>query len=131
MIIFDGIDFTWAQRSPNRSEHEELIHDSMNLTGNKIGLIRADGAGEFVRSVNLRPVARSISSKVASIHAYIQCTSAIRVCKDKVHALLRRANMLRRFGQDILLLLHWCRTYDLGLKLVAAQSGRISTTWSL
>jgi hypothetical protein len=112
IIVVDSNDFTWAQPSPNRSEPEDLIHAFMTLTGIKVGHIRADGAGEFARSATFQAYCKR-HNIVIEVPAYTQtfnarAEGAIRICKDKVRAFLRRANMPRRFWPDALL--HWCRT---------------------
>ena len=114
MIVIDSIDFTWAQSSPNRSEPENLIHDFITLTGIKVGHVRADGAGEFARSSTFKEYCTRHNIVIEEVPAYThtfnaRVEGAIRICKDKVRAFLRRANMPRRFWPDALL--HWCRTY--------------------
>jgi hypothetical protein len=114
IIVIDSIDFTWAQPSPNHSEPEDLIHDFMTLTGIKVGHIRADGAGEFARSATFQAYCKRHNIVIEEVPAYThtfnaRAEGAIRICKDKVRAFLRRANMPRRFWPDELL--HWCRTY--------------------
>ena len=114
MIVIDSIDFTWAQSSPNRSEPEDLIHDFITLTGIKVGHVRADGAGEFARSSTFKAYCKRHNIVIEEVPAYThtfnaRVEGAIRICKDKVRAFLRRANMPRRFWPDALL--HWCRTY--------------------
>jgi hypothetical protein len=112
--FFDSIDFTWAQPSPNRSEPEDLIHDFMTLTGIKVGQIRADEAGEFARSATFQAYCKRHNIVIEEVPAYThtfnaRAEGAIRICKDKVRAFLRRANMPRRFWPDASL--HWGRTY--------------------
>jgi hypothetical protein len=114
IIVIDSIDLTRAQPSPNRSEPEDLIHDFMTLTGIKVGHIRADGAGEFARSAIFKAYCRRHNIIIKEVPVYThtftaRAEGAIRICKDKVSAFLRRANMPRRFWPDALL--HWCRTY--------------------
>jgi hypothetical protein len=114
IIVIDSFDFTWAQPSPNCSEPEDLIHDLMTLTGIKVGHIRADGAGEFARSATFQAYYKRHNIVIEEVPAYThtfnaRAEGAIRICKDKVRAFLRRANMPRRFWPDALL--HWCHTY--------------------
>jgi hypothetical protein len=114
ILVIDGIDFTWAQPSTSRSEPEDLIHEFLTMTGLKISHIRADGAGEFARSANFQAYCKRHAITVEEVPAYThtfnaRAEGAIRICKEKVRALLRRANMPRRFWPDALL--HWCRTY--------------------
>jgi hypothetical protein len=109
-----AIDFTWAQSSPNRSEPEDLIHDFITLTGIKVGHVRADEAGEFARSSTFKAYCTRHNIVIEEVPAYThtfnaRVEGAVRICKDKVRAFLRRANMPRRFWPDALL--HWCRTY--------------------
>jgi hypothetical protein len=101
IIVIDNIDFTWAQPSPNRSESEDLIQDFMTLTGIKVGHIRADGAGEFARCATFKAYCRRHNIVIEEVPAYThtfnaRAEGAIRICKDKVRAFLRRANMPRR-----------------------------------
>jgi hypothetical protein len=89
-------------------------HDFMTLTGIKVGHIRADGAGEFARSASFQAYCKRHNIVIEEVPSYThtfnaRAEGAIRICKDKVRAFLRRANMLRRFWPDALL--HWCRTY--------------------
>ena len=114
ILVINGINFTWAQPSASRSEPEDLIHEFLTLTGLKISHIRADGAGEFARSANFQAYCKRHAITVEEVPAYThtfnaRAEGAIRICKEKVRALLRRANMPRRFWPDALL--HWCRTY--------------------
>jgi hypothetical protein len=114
MIVIDSIDFTWAQSSPNPSEPEDLIHDFITLAGIKVGHVRADGAGEFARSSTFKAYCKRHNIVIEEVPAYThtfndRVEGAIRICKDKVRAFLRRANMPLRFWPDALL--HWCRTY--------------------
>jgi hypothetical protein len=86
----------------------------MTLTGIKVGHIRADGAGEFARSASFQAYCKRHNIVIEEVPSYThtfnaRAEGAIRICKDKVRAFLRRANMLRRFWPDALL--HWCRTY--------------------
>ena len=102
IIVIDSIDFTWAQPSPNRSGPEDLIHEFMTLTGIKVGHIRADGAGEFARSATFQAYCKRHNTVIEEVPAYThtfnaRAEGAIRICKDKVCAFLRRANMPRRF----------------------------------
>jgi hypothetical protein len=113
-MVIDSIDFTWAQPSPNSSQPEDLIHDFMTFTGIKVGHIRDDGAGEIARSATFKVYCRRHNIVIEEVPAYThtfnaRAEGAIRICKDKVHAFLRRANLPRRFWPDALL--HWCRTY--------------------
>ena len=99
IIVNDSIDFTWAQR--NRSEPEDLIHDFMTLTGIKVGHIRAHGAGDCTQPT-FRAYCRRHNIVIKEVPAYThtfnaRAEGAIRICKDKVRAFLRRANMPRRF----------------------------------
>jgi hypothetical protein len=108
MIVIDSIDFTWAQPSPTRSEPEDLIHDFMTLTGIKVGHVRADGAGEFAGSSTFKAYCKRHNIVIEEVPAYTHTFNArgegaIRICKDKVRAFLRRANMPRRFWPDALL----------------------------
>lgn len=114
IIVIDGIDFTWAQPSITRTEPEDLIHEFLTMTGLKISSIRADGAGEFGKSASFTAYCDKHGITVEEVPAYThtfnaRAEGAIRICKEKVRALLRRANMPRRFWPDALL--HWCRTY--------------------
>ena len=114
IIVVDSIDFTWAQSSTSRSEPEDLIHEFLTMTGLSISSIRVDGAGEFAKSANFQAYCKLRFITIEEVPAYThtfnaRAEGAIRICKEKVRALLRRANMPRRFWPDALL--HWCRTY--------------------
>ena len=114
IIAIDSIDFTWAQTSTSRLEPEDLIHEFLTMTGLKISSIRADGAGEFGKSSSFQAYCKLHNITIEEVPAYThtfnaRAEGAIRICKEKVRALLRRANMPRRFWPDALL--HWCRTY--------------------
>jgi hypothetical protein len=134
IIVIDSIDFTWAQPSPNRSEPEDLIHDFMTLTGIKVGHIRADGAGEFARSATFQAYCKRHNIVIEEVPAYThtfnaRAEGAIRICKDKVRAFLRRANMPRRFWPDVLL--HWCARMPTGPTPAVIPRGKSSTNWGL
>jgi hypothetical protein len=134
MIVIDSIDFPRAQPSPNRSEPEDLIHDFMTLTGIKVGHIRADGAGEFARSSTFKAhckrhdiVIEEVPAYTHTFHARVE--GAIRICKDRVRAFLRRANMPRHF---------WPDAYFIGFALMPTgptpaviPRGESSTNWGL
>jgi hypothetical protein len=74
----------------------------MTLTGIKVGHVRADGAGEFARSATFRAYCTRHNIVIEEVPAYThtfnaRAEGAIRMCKDKVRAFLRRVNMPRRF----------------------------------
>ena len=86
----------------------------MTLTRIKIDSIRFDGAGEFATSANFKAFCQNNHIAMEPCAAYThtfnaRAEGAVRICKEKVRALLRRANMPRRFWPDALM--HWCRTY--------------------
>jgi hypothetical protein len=65
---------------------------------------------ERANSHEAQLIAIVIEEVPAYTHTFIaRVEGAIRICKDKVRAFLRSANMPRRFWPDALL--HWCRTY--------------------
>jgi hypothetical protein len=104
----------------------------MTLTGIKVGHIRADGAGKFARSATFKAYCRRHNIVIEEVPAYIhtfnaRAEGAIRICKDKVRALLRRANMPRRFWPDALL--HWCRTYAHWPDASGHTRGKSWTNW--
>ena len=114
IFVVDNIDFTWATPCVNRSEPEDLIHEFLTMTGIKITNIRVDGAGEFAKSARFQAYCAANSINIEEVPAYThtfnaRAEGAIRICKEKVRALLRRANLPRRFWPDALL--HWLRTY--------------------
>ena len=114
IMVIDSIDFTWAQPSTSRMEPEDLLHEFLTMTGLKISSIRADGAGEFKKSASFVAYCKLKEITVEEVPAYThtfnaRAEGAVRICKEKVRALLRRANMPRRFWPDALM--HWCRTY--------------------
>ena len=114
IIVVDSIDFTWAQTSTTRSEPEDLLHEFITMTGIRISSIRMDGAGEFRKSTSFTAYCKLHDITIEEVPAYThtfnaRAEGAIRICKEKVRALLRRANMPRRFWPDALL--HWLRTY--------------------
>jgi len=133
MIVIDSIDFTWAQPSPKRSEPEDLIHEFMTLTGIKVGHIRADEAGELARSSIFKAYCKRHNIVIEEVPAYTHTLNArvegaIRICKDKVRAFLRRANMPRRFWPDVLL--HWSFALTpTGPTPAVIPRGKSSTNW--
>jgi len=95
-------------------EPEDLLHEFITMTGLNISSIRADGAGEFKKSASFMAYCKLKAITVEEVPAYThtfnaRAEGAVRICKEKVRALLRRANMPRRFWPDALM--HWCRTY--------------------
>ncbi len=73
-----------------------------------MGHVRADGAGEFARSSTFKAYCKRHNIVIEEGPAYThtfnaRVEGAIRICKDKVRAFLRRANMPRRFLPDALL----------------------------
>ena len=114
IFVVDSIDFTWATPCVNRSDPEDVLHEFITMTGVKISNIRVDGAGEFAKSARFRAYCAANSINIEEVPAYThtfnaRAEGAIRICKEKVRALLRRANLPRRFWPDALL--HWLRTY--------------------
>ena len=114
IIVVDSIDFSWAQTSTTRSEPEDLLHEFITATGIRVSSIRVDGAGEFKKSASFTAYCKARDINIEEVPAYThtfnaRAEGAIRICKEKVRALLRRANMPRRFWPDALL--HWLRTY--------------------
>ena len=114
IFVVDSIDFTWATPCVNRADPEDVLHEFITMTGVKISNIRVDGAGEFGKSARFRAYCAANSINIEEVPAYThtfnaRAEGAIRICKEKVRALLRRANLPRRFWPDALL--HWLRTY--------------------
>ena len=114
IIVVDSIDFTWAQTSTTRSEPEDLLHEFITATGIRVSSIRVDGDGEFKKSASFTAYFKARDINIEEVPAYThtfnaRAEGAIRICKEKVRALLRRANMPRRFWPDALL--HWLWTY--------------------
>ena len=84
------------------------------MTGIRISSIRMDGAGEFRKSTSYTAYCKLHDILIEEVPVYThtfdaRAEGAMRICKEKVRALLRRANMPRRFLPDALL--HWLRTY--------------------
>ena len=105
----------------------------MTLTGIKVGHIRADGAGEFARSATFQAYCKRHNIVIEEVPAYThtfnaRAEGAIRICKDKVRAFLRRANMPRRFWPDALL--HWCALMPTGPTPAVIPCGKSSTNWA-
>ena len=72
------------------------------------GHIRADGAVEFARSATFQTYCKRHNIVIEEVPSYkhtfnARAEGAIRICKDKVRAFLRRSNMPRRFWPDVLL----------------------------
>ena len=126
IFVIDCIDFTWPDTSKTRNDPEDLIHEFLTNTGLKISSIRLDGrigrnaafqrycAAEFGRSAAFQRYCDLKGIVIETVPAYThtlnaRAEGAIRICKQKVRAMLRSANMPKRFWPDALL--HWCRTY--------------------
>jgi hypothetical protein len=114
LFVVDNVDFTLATPCVSRSEPEDLTHEFLSMTGIKISNIRVDGAGEFAKSTRFRAycAANSINIEEVPAHTHTfnaRCEGAMRICKEKVRALLLRAKLPRRFWPDALF--HLLRTY--------------------
>mgnify|MGYP003316596728 FL=1 len=119
IMVIDSIDFTWAQPSTSRMEPEDLLHEFITMTGLNISSIRADGAGEFKKSASFMAYCKLKEITVEEVPAYThtfnaRAEGAVRICKEKVRALLRRANMPRRFWPDAAGHTAWEKLDDLG-----------------
>ena len=134
MIVIDGIDFTWAQSSPNRSEHEDLIHDFITLTGIKLGHVRADGAGELHAAPLFRRIAQGI---ILSSKRY-QHTHIASMLELKVPFASARTRYARFCGVPICLAVFGLMRYFIGVAPmptgpmpVVIPRGKSSTNWGL
>jgi hypothetical protein len=106
----------------------------MTLTGIKVGHIRADGAGELARSSTFKAYCKRHNIVIEEVPAYThtfnaRVEGAIRICKDKLRAFLRRANWLAVFG---------LMRYFIGVALTSTgptpaviPRGKSSTNWGL
>ena len=95
------------------NEFVQVSFDSGRMN-HKISNIRVDGAGEFAKSTRFRAycAANSINIEEVPAHTHTfnaRCEGAMRICKEKVRALLLRAKLPRRFWPDALF--HLLRTY--------------------
>ncbi len=134
MIVIDSIDFTWAQSSPNRSEHEDLIHDFITLTGIKLGHVRADGAGELHAAPLFRRIAQGI---ILSSKRY-QHTHIASMLELKVPFASARTRYARFCGVPICLAVFGLMRYFIGVAPmptgpmpVVIPRGKSSTNWGL
>ncbi len=114
LMTLDGIDFTYCSATADRTKPESLIHEFMTLTRLKIDCIRYDGAAEFAKSATFK--AFCVNSRItmeetaAYTHTFnARAEGAVRIVKEHIWCLLRRANLPRRFWPCAML--HFCRVY--------------------
>ena len=114
IMVLDGIDFTYCSASTTRTEPEDLIAEFLTLTRVKIDSIRFDGAAEFAKSATFKAFCQNHSIVMEEVAAYTHTFNAraeggVRIVKEHMRCLLRRANLPRRFWPYALL--HFCRIY--------------------
>jgi hypothetical protein len=113
-MTLDGIDFTVCSVIVDRTEPESLNHEFMTLTRLKIDCIRYDGAAEFAKSATFKAfcVNNRIAMEEAAAYTHTfnaRAEGAVRIVKEHMRCLLRRANLPRRFW--LYAMLHFCRVY--------------------
>jgi hypothetical protein len=114
LMTLDGIDFTYCSATADRTEPESLIHEFMTLTRLKIDCIRYDGAAEFAKSASFKAFCVNNRIAMEETAAYThtfnaRAEGAVRIVKEYMRCLLRRANLPRRFWPYAML--HFCRVY--------------------
>ena len=114
LMTLDGIDFTFCSATVDRTEPESLIHEFMTLTRLKIDCIRYDGAAEFAKSATFKAFCVNNRIAMEETAAYThtfnaRAEGAVRIVKEHMRCLLRRANLPRRFWPYAML--HFCRIY--------------------
>ena len=114
LMTLDGIDFTYCSATGDRTEPESLIHEFMTLTRLKIDCIRYDGAAEFAKSATFKAFCVNNHIAMEETAAYThtfnaRAEGAVRIVKEHMRCLLRRANLPRRFWPYAML--HFCRVY--------------------
>jgi hypothetical protein len=114
LMTLDGIDFTFCSATVDRTEPESLIHEFMTLTRLKIDCIRYDGAAEFAKSATFKAFCANNRIAMEETAAYThtfnaRAEGAVRIVKEHMRCLLRRANLPRRFWPYAML--HFCRVY--------------------
>ena len=102
LMTLDGIDFTFCSATVDRTEPESLIHEFMTLTRLKIDCIRYDGAAEFAKSATFKTFCVNNRIAMEETAAYThtfnaRAEGAVRIVKEHMRCLLRRANLPRRF----------------------------------
>jgi hypothetical protein len=114
LMTLDGIDFTFCSATVDRTEPESLIHEFMTLTRLKIDCIRYDCAAEFAKSATFKAFCVNNRIAMEETAAYThtfnaRAEGAVRIVKEHMRCLLRRANLPRRFWPYAML--HFCRVY--------------------
>ena len=114
LMTLDGIDFTYCSATVDRTEPESLIHEFMTLTRLQIDCIRYDGAAEFAKSATFKAFCVNNRIAMEETAAYThtfnaRAEGAVRIVKEHMRCLLRRANLPRRFWPYAML--HFCRIY--------------------
>jgi hypothetical protein len=114
LTTLDGIDFTFCSATVDRTEPESLIHEFMTLTRLKIDCIRYDGAAAFAKSATFKAFCVNNHIAMEETAAYThtfnaRAEGAVRIVKEHMRCLLRRANLPRRFWPYAML--HFCRVY--------------------
>jgi hypothetical protein len=104
LMTLDGIDFTFCSATVDRTEPESLIYEFMTrtLTRLKIDCIRYDGVAEFAKSATFKAfcVNNRIAMEETTAHTHTfnaLAEGAVRIVKEHVPCLLRRANLPRCF----------------------------------
>ena len=102
LMTLDGIDFTFCSATVDRTEPENLINEFMTLTRLKIDCIRFDGAAEFAKSATFKAFCDNHHIAMEATAAYThtfnaRAEGAVRIVKEHLRCLLRRANLPRRF----------------------------------
>jgi hypothetical protein len=112
LMTLDGIDVTFCSATVDRTEPESLIHEFMTLTRLKIDRIRYYGAAEFAKSATFKVFCVNNRIAMEETAAYThtfnaRAEGAVRIVKEYMRCLLRRANLPRRFWPYSTL--HFCR----------------------
>ena len=95
-MTLDGIDFTYCSATADRMEPQSLIHEFMTLTRLKIDCIRYDGAAEFAKAFCVNNCI-AMEKTAAYTHSFnARAEGAVRIVKEHMRCLLRRANLPRR-----------------------------------
>jgi hypothetical protein len=119
LMTIDGIDFSRAEKTfcsatVDCTEPESLIHEFMTLTRLKIDCIRYDGAAEFAKIATFKAFCVNNRIAMEETAAYThtfnaRAEGAVRIVKEHMRCLLRRANLPHCFWPYAML--HFCRVY--------------------
>lgn len=114
-MVVDGKDFLWASPTKTQEDPEALLEEFIPVTRVKIGKLCMDNASVFAKSASFLQWCESRSINMCPTPGYNHtmqalAESAVHICKEHVHCLLKYAGMPYRFW--LWALTQFCRVYN-------------------